>query len=334
MPVDADHQPEHARFRHEALLYRTPDEFVTGVGGFVCDALAAEEPVLVAVGAERAEALRAALESDLRGRSDDVLFADMAELGRNPARIIPAWRDFLTSHEGAGRRVRGVGEPVWPGRSHAELLEAQRHEVLLSIAFTDLDDFWLICPYDVDNLHAEVIQEAFRSHPWIHEGGAIRPSATHEPVTTMPSRLEDPLKEPPDTAVRRGFSGTELSDVRHELDAWATSQGMSPSRADLLVLAVNELTTNSVEHGGGRGELLVWPEDGVLVAEVRDGGYIDAPLVGRIRPDRKQPSGRGIWLVNHVCDLVEVRSSPEGTVARVRMRLHDGTVARKDRRPT
>lgn len=332
--MDAGHQPEQGRFRHEALLYRDPDDFLAGVGGFVRDALAADEPVLVTVGAERAETLRTALAADLHGRSDDVLFSDMAELGRNPARIIPVWRDFLTSHGGAGRRVRGVGEPVWPGRSHAELLEAQRHEALLSIAFTDLDDFWLICPYDVGNLHAEVIQEAFRSHAWIHEGGAVRPSATHEPVTTMPSHLDDPLEEPPATAVRRTFSGTELSDVRHELDAWATSRGMTPSRADLLVLAVNELTTNSVEHGGGYGELLVWPDDGVLVAEVRDGGYIDAPLVGRIRPDRRQPSGRGIWLVNHVCDLVEVRSSPAGTVARVRMRLRDGTVTRRDRRPT
>ncbi|MFP5335905.1 MAG: anti-sigma factor RsbA family regulatory protein [Actinomycetes bacterium] len=311
-------------FRHEALLYRGTDGFVEEVTAFVRDSLAASDPVLVAVGRERTEQLRAALDADLHGRGDDVLFADMAELGRNPARIIPAWRDFLISH-GAGRRVRGVGEPVWPERTSAELLETQRHEVLLSIAFTDLDNFWLVCPYDLDALAPEVIQEAYRSHAWISEGGVSAASDDHVPVSAVPAHLDHPLDAPPAHAPRRTFATGDLSDVRHEIDRWAAGQGMPAPRADLLVLAVNELTTNSVEHGGGRGELLLWRSGDSAVAEVRDGGYIAEPLIGRLRPDREQGGGRGIWLVNHVCDLVELRSSPAGTVARVHLRLSEGT---------
>ena len=70
----------------------------------------------------------------------------MVELGRNPACIIPAWREFLRD-AGPGPIV-GIGEPVWPGRSDAELVECSRHESLLNLAFDGGRPWRLLCPYD------------------------------------------------------------------------------------------------------------------------------------------------------------------------------------------
>lgn len=307
------------RFRHEAFLYRGAEEFVDGTATFVRDCVAAGEPVLLAVSAEKGERLRDELGDDLHGHADDVLFADMADLGRNPARIIPAWHDFLTARRGDGGRVRGVGEPVWAGRSSAELLEAQRHEALLGVAFTDLDDFWLMCPYDVGALGPDVIEEAYSSHPYVVEAGRRTASERHVGAPGIPAHLDDPLDEPPAHARTVDFRAGQLSDLRRLTSAWAADLGMDGRRREMLVLAVNELTTNSVEHGGGAGRLLLWRAGGSVVAEVRDGGYIAAPLVGRIRPDQQQGGGRGVWLVNHVCDLVQIRSDPAGTVVRIRL---------------
>ena len=64
-----------------------------------------------------------------------------------------------------GRRLRGIGEPIWADRSPDELVECQRHEALLNLAFADAGDFWLLCPYDVDALDPDVIAEAHHSHP-------------------------------------------------------------------------------------------------------------------------------------------------------------------------
>jgi len=44
-------------------------------------------------------------------------------------------------------------------------------------------------------------------------------------------------------------------------------------------------------------------------------------LVGRLPPPVDQYGGRGLWLVNQLCDLAQIRSSPDGTVVRVRMQL-------------
>ena len=103
----------------------------------------------------------------------------MAEVGVNPARIIPAWREFVDTHTGRGRRLRGIGEPIWAQRSPDELVECQRHEALLNLAFADAEDFWLLCPYDVEALEPDVIEKAHHSHPVMVADGGSHESATY-----------------------------------------------------------------------------------------------------------------------------------------------------------
>jgi anti-sigma regulatory factor (Ser/Thr protein kinase) len=100
----------------------------------------------------------------------------------------------------------------------------------------------------------------------------------------------------------------------------ADRAGFVPQRTQDLVLAVNELAGNSTRHGSGRGVLRVWREDEMLVCEVRDRGRIADPLAGRQRPDHESEGGWGLWIVNQVCDLVQVRSGSDGTVVRAHMR--------------
>jgi hypothetical protein len=54
---------------------------------------------------------------------------------------------------------------------------------------------------------------------------------------------------------------------------------------------------------------------------VEDHGRIRIPLVGRIRPEPDADSGRGVWIANQLCDLVQIRSSAAGTVVRVHKSL-------------
>ncbi len=129
--------------------------------------MTAEEPILVAVANARIKSLKGALGEEAK----HVHFADMHVLGSNPARIIPAWRRFLAEHSPDERPVRGIGEPIWAGRSDAELTECQRHESLLNVAFDGGQAWKLLCPYDLEALDDQVIDEARRSHPFVaHEG--------------------------------------------------------------------------------------------------------------------------------------------------------------------
>lgn len=302
-------------FRHEALLYSGREDFVRKVGAFVRDGAGRGEPTLVMVGAEKIEALRSELGDDARA----VRFEDMERVGRNPARIIPAWRDFAREHGGGGRALRGVGEPIWAGRDAQELVECQRHEVLLNLAFEEAAGFHLVCPYDTAALGDEVISEAARSHPCLAHGQTIQPSAAYDGLERACEPFDEPLPEPPAGAAELRFGRGGLPAVRAFVGRRAGAADLDGPGYD-LVLAVNELASNSLRHGGGAGKLRVWRSAGALVCEVSDAGRIEDPLAGRGRPETPRAGGLGLWIVNQLCDLVQLRAFPDGNVVRVHMR--------------
>jgi len=311
--------PQHAHsrgFEHEALLYAGDDEFVDRTAAFVREGVEADEPVLVMVGARKLERLRAALGD----HAAHVRFVDMEQAGRNPARIIPAWRDFADRNARPGRSLRGVGEPIWADRSTAELVECQTHESLLNVAFADADGFRLLCPYDTSALEAAVIEEARRSHPVVLDGDVRWSSASYRSEEAAVAGLDKPLPDPLPEARKLGFDPETLSPLRALVRGEAESAGFERSRAEDFALAVSEVAANSVRQAGGHGTLRLWREPAAFVAELQDGGSIDDPMVGRVEPAPHPDGGQGLWLANHLCDLVQVRSFPDGTRVRLHMR--------------
>jgi anti-sigma regulatory factor (Ser/Thr protein kinase) len=303
-------------FRHEALLYDGEVGFLTGTLPFIREGVAAGEPVLVVVSAARIGLLRSALGGD----ADRVAFADMADVGANPARIIPAWRDFVAGIDGRGR-ARGIGEPIWAGRTPAELVECQRHETLLNLAFAGVPAWWLLCPYDTGALGPDVLEEAGRSHPFVSERGIAWQSAGYRGLEQAAEPFAAPLPDPPGRPAELGFGSGSLAGLRELVSRQAAAAGLDPARTADLVLAVDEVATNSLRHGGGRGTLRIWRDAGALVCEVRDAGRLEDPMAGRERPAAERDRGRGLWMVNQLCDLVQLRSFPEGAAVRVHLYL-------------
>lgn len=295
-------------FQHQALIYDGSADFLAGVLPFVAAALEAEEPVLVATGADRNELLAAELGPDAEG----VRFVDMRAVGRNPASIIPFWQEFLD--ECGDRPVRGVGEPVWAERSEAALRECKRHEALLNLAFADGTPWSLLCPYDARTLPEEVLGEVGCTHSQVGCGGEMQEHPDFDP---HPDVLGGELPPPRVEVQSLGFGLSELTEVRIRVASVAERAGLGPGAVADLVTATSELAANSVMHGGGSGVLRLWSEDDSLLAEVEDRGRIEEPLVGRLRPDLRQEGGRGLWLANQLCDLVQIRSNPSGTVVRL-----------------
>jgi anti-sigma regulatory factor (Ser/Thr protein kinase) len=304
-------------FRHEALLYSGWADFVAGTVPFIRGGIEAGEPVLIVESPEKIDLLRGALDKD----ADSVLFADMAEVGANPARIIPAWRDFVTRYGGAGSRLRGIGEPIWNGRTSEELVECQRHESLLNVAFGGGQPWWLLCPYDTGQLDSSVIAEARRSHEFVTEVGASHESHQFRGIDACGPPFDSPLSEPTGISLLFDFVLDNMPDLRVEVTRFATTNGMSATRAMELVSAVNEIATNSIQHGGGRGTLRLWTVSNGLVCEVRDGGAFTDPLIDRLRPGPNPAAPRGLWLANQLCDLVQIRTLGEGTVVRLHMKI-------------
>jgi len=303
-------------FRHEALFYSGQTEFVARTSAFVRDGLDRDEPVLALVVAAKIELLRA----ELGCEADRVFWADMAGVGRNPGRIISVWREFVGDHAGRGGRVRGIGEPVWSERTLEELVEAQRHESLINLAFAGTPA-WVLCPYDLATLERSVIDEAHRSHPLVTIDGLHGISHTYSGLEEIRLPFGDPLIEPAGRYEEMKVTIGRLSEMRKLIAERAGRSGLAQGRVSDLVLAVNEVATNSLRHGRGCASLRLWARPDGLICEVADEGAIDEPLAGRLRPSLGEDSGYGLWMANQLCDLVELRSFPGRSVVRLRMNL-------------
>jgi anti-sigma regulatory factor (Ser/Thr protein kinase) len=301
-------QPDGGVLSHAAFCYRSQPEYAAQIMAFIQAGLAAGEPALVSVPGAKACVIRDRLDDG----PGEVVFTDMAELGRNPARIIPEVRAFADKHP--GQRVRFVGEPIWPGRSAAEICEAVRHEALINLAFAQA---WMtiLCPYDASGLAGSVLAGARRTHQVPAVAGATGQTWRDN----LPSWCDRPLNPPPAGAEVLAYD-TDLGAVRRLVAGHARRAGLAGERTVDLVLAVSEIAANTVSHTGGGGVLQVWHTPEEIVCQVHDQGEITDPLAGRVRhgPDDR---GHGLWLVNQVCDLVELRTGQAGTTVRMHMRL-------------
>jgi serine/threonine-protein kinase RsbW len=106
----------------------------------------------------------------------------------------------------------------------------------------------------------------------------------------------------------------DLARVREFVRTAACALGLSRPRADLLAVAVSELATNTLQHTAEGGRVRVLAEGNRLCCEVTDRGT--PPALGRPMPAAQQTRGRGLAIVERLCDEVSVSSGPAGTTVR------------------
>ncbi|MFE7774926.1 anti-sigma factor RsbA family regulatory protein [Streptomyces sp. NPDC057445] len=296
-------------FVHPALFYRDEEEYLAGTVPFVRDGLDAGEPVAVAVPGDNLKLVRA----ELGPSATDVQFLDMMQAGRNPGRIIPGvLRAFADRHPSG--RVRIIGEPIWAGRSQAEYPACVQHEALINFAFRGRA-VTILCPYDAVRLNSDVLADAHATHPVVVVDGQEQPSGTYGPEGVVAAYNR--ALPAPASAVALAFDADRLPRARYFAVGQAEGFGLTGRDVDDLALAVAELTTNSVVHGGGSGTVRLWSEDGRVVCQVEDRGRLGDPLAGRRPARRDQIGGRGLLLVHQVSDLVRVHTGEQGTTVRI-----------------
>jgi MEDS: MEthanogen/methylotroph, DcmR Sensory domain len=300
-------------YRHEAFLWRTRSDYVSSLVPFIRDGVDAGEAVMVVLLPEHARWI----DAELGALASQVHVVDMVELGRNPARIIPAWLEFLEGSCGRGRPARGIGEPIWPGRSAEEIRECQLHEALLNLAVDPELPFWLVCPYDTEHLDAEVLAEVDRSHPAIVTPRSYEGSGSYRGQERARELFTADLPEPPQAASEVSVTRSDLAEATRQVTLQAASGNLWSHKVVRLTEAVRGLAEDSVRRGAAHVEVRLWDEAAELVCQVSDRTVIEDFLVGRRPPTT--PDQDCVWFANQVCDLVQVRSGAHGTTVRLHM---------------
>jgi anti-sigma regulatory factor (Ser/Thr protein kinase) len=111
----------------------------------------------------------------------------------------------------------------------------------------------------------------------------------------------------------QSFDGAQLATVRHSVGKHAADVGLPEARRQDFVLAVDEVATNAIRHGGGQGQLDVWVADDRLWFRISDAGPgFVAPLPARA-PEPTVAGGRGLWITSKVTDDLTIATGPLGT---------------------
>jgi anti-sigma regulatory factor (Ser/Thr protein kinase) len=287
--------------QHTAMPFSGSPGFVSAAVEVVREALAYGCVPVVLADAEQIADVRA----EVGGGPRLVLGFDMSVAGRNPARLLPALQHFLVQHP--DQQLACVAEPIRFGDPAAVVGEVALHELLLRLPAFHSWNCRLTCTYDVDALSSDVVAAIEAAH-----GGSIA-----DPVDQIDRARAESLPPRPMSCEDLGVDRTTLSTLREFIQRRAARAGLTDERVDDLVYAVNEVVTNSICHGEGRARVSFWTEAHAVVCEVRDRGYIRDPLAGRVAPQPDKAGGRGLWLVNQLCDFVQLRSSPAGTTLRM-----------------
>ncbi|QYN31823.1 sensor histidine kinase [Pseudonocardia sp. DSM 110487] len=319
MRIETTRSANAVRLEHAAGFHGSTTELLDQLVPLAEQALERDEPLAIAL----QPATEHAVADRLGGRlaSADGLVhlrrPDSGPAGASAQTLAAGWALELRALSVATAR------PVTVLNEHAADLDGAdgrfwtELDAALNVALADLP-VRITCFYPELPLHLEILDGARRNHPLLLADGELRHNpGHHDPRAVLTARpaARPPLLGPPD--VRLSFSAWQLHDVRTSVERALTGRGYERERLEDIVLAVNELATNAVEHGTPEAQLSLWTGEHGLLCEIDDGGTLRDPLPGLQAPHPAEPRGRGVWIARQLCDSLHVWADARGTHVRV-----------------
>lgn len=160
---------------HRVLVYGSDDEYVAGIAPFIREGIERSDALLVVTTPRLLKVIRREVGAGIE-RGKLVAAADWYS---TPLKTLRRYRGFVDDSLAAGSKwVRIVGEPVWAGRSAAEVREWSRYESIINLSLAAAPAT-IICPYDSRSVPANVMHDAECTHSEFAHAGGSEPSPSY-----------------------------------------------------------------------------------------------------------------------------------------------------------
>lgn len=306
-------------FEHQGLLFHREREFHEVARERLRSAVRENGLTVLAVTSDRAREVIASLPPSERAL---VHVIDRDRLYDAPGRTLAFLHRLALTHH--PEPVTVVTEPPLAVSSGTELREWHRLESVLCTALAS-QRLRLLCAHDERALAPWTRSAVLATHPVLVGAEGPRSNPDYLGTAAFGGRPVAPDPLPVTGPVHRLDIGLSLPRLRAELIGLGEAVGFPAERVDSLVVAVNELAANVLEHGAGKGTVQLWRAPGRWVCDVFDerGGLSD-PLAGYRPADDLRSRGYGLWITRQSCDFMEISGSGEGSL--VRLHFVDGVV--------
>lgn len=292
---------------HSVLFYSSPDEFLSCATDYVRQGLGDGDTLVIAT------PQAAALTDALGPLAEQVEVVDDQHFHRVPAWTIGTYARRAERAARRGHRLRVLTELRWATATAAA--DWEQYEAILNAALAGLA-VDLCCAYNARAVPPDALDAARRSHPSTLDSTGVQTSAGYLATGDFLAVGPQPTGfAAPSGATTIEFGAAEIPAVRQSALAWALDAGMAEDAAHEFLIAIYEIASNAVEHGGGRGIGRFWSAANCLYCEVWSAQPIVNPLIAGYRPPgAAQERGRGLWLARQICERVTIRNNGGATV--------------------
>ncbi len=308
--------PDQSPFRHDALQYHDDGQLLRTIVPFVREGVAAGDTVVLLCRPDNAARLRHALAD---GDGDGLVELPAAEVYAGSVTALAAYRELVERQQQRGAaRVRVVNEIDFGTRRSGQW-EWARFDAAFNLALGGLP-VWNLCLYDARRLPGDIVRAGESSHRYLLKDGGRVPSAGY----TEPSELlgEAAMRWP--DPLEHGLPRLDLRDpddlaaLRAAVEHVLTGDGLSRHAVQGFVLAISEIATNAMIHGGAPVRVRLWSGGGRALCSVHDEGPCFDPYSGYVPSDRAVGTGgMGLWLARQMSHDLTVDGSGGGCTVRL-----------------
>lgn len=265
---------DQARFRHEALIYGSDEDFLAVAVPFLREGAANGDVTLLGVD-PRLQRLALA---EVNGAAGAIGLLDGADYLDGPLPALAGSRSMHQRHLDAGaRRIRMLG-----GAPHTPWADWWRYEAAINHLFAETP-LWGVCPYDARCTADDVLQDVERTHPHVTAPGRVDPRrlAYEDPATLINGRNRAAGGQLDQTPPDLELADPGPTTARRALEQAAHHTLLEDHDIDTLCLCVAAILANARQHGAPPVRVRVWTAPDHVDVTIRDSGRGPAdPFVG------------------------------------------------------
>jgi anti-sigma regulatory factor (Ser/Thr protein kinase) len=296
-------------FAHMAVFYDSDEQLRELMLPYLEEGLRYHEKILLVVSEAAGRVLRGAL-----GNAAKRLQWGSSELCYDRlGRIFGGFDDYLAQQRCAGVPARMIGE-FDSATSPERLRQYLRYESMANEVYAPYG-YPVVCLWDQRRYAPDVLADVRAVHPQLLDtGGAIDNAEYRMPIDYLTREQTPPPAAPkdPDLDVHLD-SADDLSALRRRLRRWGGGV-VNDQDNDDIIIAVDEIATNALEHGHPPARVRGWTTLEALFVRVDDHGSDRIPTTtGYRRPSTDARRGRGIWIARHLADVLTTHIGSTGT---------------------
>jgi anti-sigma regulatory factor (Ser/Thr protein kinase) len=302
-------------FAHVAVLYTSDGELRDLLLPYLAEALRRQDQIVAVV----SEAAQRVLCEALGEAADRIQWGGPGLSSNRLGRVFEAFGDYLAQQYRAGIPTRVVGEPG-AGLSPDRLSQYLRYVSMATEVYAAYESPMLFL-WDERRYSPEVLAQVRAIHPQLlGSHGTIVNSEYRVPIDFLTAGATSPPAVPVDPDLDLHLeSADRLVQLRQGLRSWGAAMALSERDTDDIVIAVDEIATNALEHGEPPARVRAWSTTDAVFIRVDDQGRIGIPATtGYVRPPTEARRGRGIWMARHLADVLTTHNSPAGTTVAMR----------------